>query len=68
MIDICVGECDYVMKIICSHFDDKEILLQYIEYDEKISKHENVLKGWLCRVHVNSLTLDARRCAVGHAI
>ena len=27
----------------------------------------NSIKGWLSRVPVNSLTLDARRCAVGQA-
>ena len=27
-----------------------------------------LLKGWPCRVPVSSLTLDARRCAVGQAL
>ena len=31
-------------------------------------KQRNILKGCPCRVPVNSLTLDARRCAVGQAL
>ena len=43
-------------------------LFYILEFNIEKKKIENGKKGWLCRVPVSSLTLDARRCAIRQAL